>query len=49
MKKGLIKKLLSFTLAGAIALPLMACGSTAKDDSNKDLLSCIARDHARVR
>lgn len=41
MKKGLIKKLLSFTLAGAMALPLMACGSTAKDDSNKDLLSEI--------
>lgn len=41
MKKGLLKKLLAFTLVGTMALPLMACGSTAKADSNKDLLASI--------
>lgn len=41
MKKGFLKKVLTFTLAGAMALPLMACKSSAKSDSDKDLLSKI--------
>ncbi len=45
MKKGLFKKILAFTLAGAMALPLMACGKSTGEDSgdgsSKNLLAKI--------
>ena len=41
MKKGLLKKLLVFTLVGTMALPLMACGNNKDANGNKDLLETI--------
>ena len=34
MKKGLLKKLLVFTLVGTMALPLMACGNNKDANGN---------------
>lgn len=45
MKKGLLKKILAFTLAGALALPLIACGKStgegSGDNSSENLLAKI--------